>query len=209
MTRRIRLSRDRFREIWIDFQVQKLSGVYRYRRLMSYLVSGQHQFPAQAASDRLRAWLGFMDPILVEAYDTNFEERNADYLWKVIPEHVVQLQYQHTEAFDFSDENINFMTLRDFCDYAQKRKIKVLFFLNPINKDFAADRGFFNWDEVVPTFRSRLTSMIRSYGHMVVDATQAIDSRYFSDLDHLNMNGHKQMTRFLMPYVYTMLRKEN
>ncbi len=206
MTQRFRTSDRRYREIWLDFQAQKLSGLYRYRRLLSYFLIHDHQFPAAAAGERAKKALGLIDPILVESSDTNYDERNADYLWKVIPDHVIQLQYLQCEAFDFSDENLNFLTFRDMCAWARDHRLRMMFFLNPINKDFVEARRFFDWAEVVPLFRKRVAEVTQEYGHLLVDATTRIDPRYFSDLDHLNMNGHKQMAAVLMPYIGVALR---
>lgn len=206
--KRFRVKDERYRQIWLDFQMKQISGLYKYRRLIGYLISGQHQLPAAAMSDRLRAWLGILDEIMVESYDTTHEERNADYLWKVIPSHVVQLNYHQCEAFDFSDENIGWLTFKDLCEYGQKNNLNILFFINPINHDFVDQKQFFDWGEVMPLFKQRILSVTRQYGYQVVDCTDRIDPRYFSDLDHLNMNGHKQMTQILMPHILTALRRK-
>jgi hypothetical protein len=149
-----------------------------------------------------------IDPILVESYDTTQEERNADYLWKVIPDHVVQLQYHHCEAFDFSDENLNWATFKEMAAYAKRRRVNLLFFLNPINEDFVKAKGFFDWGEVMPLFKQRVLEVTQANGLPLFDATTRIDPRYFSDLDHLNMNGHRQMAQALLPHVLHALRRE-
>ncbi|MHA1568413.1 MAG: hypothetical protein ACTSXZ_03000 [Alphaproteobacteria bacterium] len=199
--KRFRVSDKRYRQIWLDFQARKISPAYRYRGLISYFLTGNYRRPTTVASDWVKAYLGWINPILVESYRTNHEERNADYLWKVIPNHVVQLNYQHCEAFDFSEENINWQTFVDMCGYAQKRGIKLLFYLSPINRPFVDQRKFFEWDEVMPLFKRRTLRVARQHGHSLVDAVSQIDYRYFSDLDHLNMNGHEQMAEHLVDYV--------
>lgn len=205
---RFRMKKAQYRNIWLDEKVGDLLGLYRYRRLLGYFLTGNYRFPGASAADRVRAGMKMMDPIMVEAHDTNHEERNADYLWKVIPKHVIALQYQQCEAFDLSDENLNWLTFRDYCEYGQKHGLKMLFFLNPINRGFVEDKEFFEWDEVVPIFRKRTTAMARSYGHHVIDMTERIDPRYFSDLDHINMNGHEQFARILLPHVMAGLRRK-
>ncbi len=205
---RFRMNNKKYREIFLDHKVADASAVFRYRRLMSYLVSSNHRFPGAAISERIKARMGMMDSIMVEAHDTTFTERNADYLWKVIPKHIVQLQYMHCEAFDFSEENINWLTFRDYCEFGRRQGVKMLFFLNPVNQSFAKEKKFFDWDEVMPIFRQRTKTMVRSYGHRFVDMTERIDPRYFSDLDHINMNGHEQMSTLMLPHVMASLRSK-
>ncbi len=205
MSKRFRLKDERYRQIWLDFQMQKLSGLYRYRRLLGFFLTGNHQFPAPWAADRVKTALDMMDPLAIEAYDTTADERNADYLWKVIPDHIIQLQYHQCEAFDFSDENLNWLTFKDMCAYARDHRVKLLFFLNPLNKDFIDSKKFFDWAEVMPLFKQRILEVTQSYGCAIVDATTRIDARYFSDMDHLNMNGHRQMAGVLMPAVLSAL----
>jgi hypothetical protein len=195
-----------YREIFLDHKVGDLAGLYRYRRLLGYFLTGNFRFPGAAAAERLKGELGMLDQLMMEAHDTTHEERNADYLWKVIPKHVVQLQYMQCEAFDFSEENINFLTFRDYAEFGREHNIPMLFFLNPINKSFVDDKDFFDWDEVVPIFRERTKAIVLENGHRFVDMTDRIDPRFFSDLDHVNMNGHAQMARLMMPHVMAGLR---
>ena len=201
------ISDERYRQIWLDFQVRKFSAIYRYRGLFNYLLIGDFKVPSTSASDKIRATMNWMDPILVEAYLTTPEERNADYLWKVIPKHVVLMNKQQCEAFDFSDENTNWLTFKDYCAYGEQKGIKMLFFINPLNMPFNEQYEFFPWKDVMDQFKRSAFRVIQSSGHMVVDATGQIDYKYFSDFDHLNMNGHRQMAKFLMPKVLEALQK--
>ena len=205
---RFRMTDQKYREIYLDHKVAALSGLYRYRRLLGYFTTGNFRYPAAASADRIMAWLGMMDPIMVEAADTTFVERNADYLWKVIPKHVIALQYMHCEAFDFSEENVNWLTFKNYCEFGQRHGIRMLFFLNPVNKAFVDDKEFFDWDEVMPIFRQRTKALVRSYGHRFVDMTERVDYRFYSDLDHLNMNGHEQTARLILPHVKAALRSK-
>jgi len=207
MQQRFEVRPDRYRQIWLDFQMRKLSGLYRYRGLMQYFFTGNYKKPATTYSDRIKADMGWMDPLLVEAHDTTQEERNADYLWKVIPQHVVQLNYHHCEAFDFSDENINWKTFREYNAYAETRNVNLIMFLNPVNKPFVQNRNFFNWDEVIPLYKRRTLRVCQKHGTKLVDAVDQINPRFFSDLDHLNMNGHEQLAELLLPTILDALKK--
>jgi len=185
MFRRFHVPASRYRQIWLDNQVQKISALYRYRRLIGNLAFDDYHFPAAMLAEKAQAALGLMDWEMIVAYNTTQEERNDPYLWRLIPKHVVVLQYMHCDSFDFTDENINWITFKNFCEYAQKKGVKVLFFLNPINYDFVNEppkiderylrdgkmRPLFDWDLVIPEFRRRTIQVIKQYGHDYVDLT--------------------------------------
>jgi len=206
--KQFRIPDERYRQIWLDFQARKLSATYRYRGLMTFFFTGNYRRPATSASDWIKMEMGWADPLLVEAHRTTHEERNADNLWMIIPEHVVQLNYHHCEAFDFSDENINWATFGDYLAYAETRNVNVMFFLNPINKSFVNQKEFFDWDEVMALYKPRTIKKVLKHHKKVVDAVDKIDSRYFSDLDHLNMNGHEQLAKFMFPQIKRALKKK-
>jgi hypothetical protein len=203
--KRFRVSDVRYRQIWLDFHMRRVSQTYRYRGLLNFFLTGDYQRPSSALADWVKVGAGWLDKVLVESARTTQVERNEDYLWKVIPEHVVQLNYQQCEAFDFSEENVNWKTFEELCGYAEKHNINLLFYLNPINRAFTEDRRFFQWDEVVPLFKQRVLGVTQQHHLHVVDAVEKIDYRYFSDLDHLNMNGHRQMAEYLLPHVVRQL----
>lgn len=197
----------RYRQIWLDFQARKVSALYRHCGLISYFLTGNYRRPAFSAADFVKAELGWMDAVMVEAHRTTQRERNEDYLWKVIPDHVVQLNYSQCEAFDFSDENVNWKTFVEFSRYAQQHDINVLFYLSPINRSFVEQKKFFDWEERVPFYKQRALNVCSRYGHRLLDAIEKVDYRYFSDLDHLNMNGHEQLANYMLPHVARQLRR--
>ncbi len=204
--KRFRISDERYRQIWLDFQMRRLSQTYRYRGLLNFFLTGDYQRPATSLSDLIKVELGWLDKVLVESARTTQVERNEDYLWKVIPEHVVQLNYQQCEAFDFSEENVNWKTFEELCGYAEKHNINLMFYLNPINRPFTEQKEFFQWAETVPLFKQRVLGVTQKHHLHVADAVEKIEYRYFSDLDHLNMNGHREMADYLLPHIERQLR---
>lgn len=204
---RFRISPVRYRQIWLDFQLRKVFALYRHRGILSYFWTGNYRRPTTAASDYIKAAMGWMNPLLIEAHTTDKHERNANYLWKVIPHHVIQLNYHHCEAFDLSAENINYQTFVDLSGYAQKNNVNMIYYLSPINRPFVEQREFFEWNEVVPLFKQRTLEVTRKHKIRLLDAVEKIDYRYFSDLDHLNMNGHRQMAEYMLPHLVRQLNK--
>lgn len=253
MFKRFHISDARYRQIWLDFQVQKISALYRYRRLIGNLIFNDYHFPAAMLAESVQAALKLMDWELIIAYKTTQEERNDPFLWRLIPKHVVVLQYMHCDSFDFTEEDINWITFKNYCEYAQKKGVKVLFFLNPINYDFVNEppkieerylrdgkmRPLYDWDMVMPEFRRRTIAVIKQYGHEYIDLThdpypnrrtsglellsnwfdfpylkkRHVEPRpyelsaYFSDLDHLNMTGHKMIAEQLFPPIIRLLQR--
>ncbi len=205
--KRFRVDPERYRQIWLDFQIRRLSQTYRYRGLLNYFLTGDYERPSASLSDWLKIKLDWQEAILTESALTTQTERNEDYLWKLIPEHVIKLNYRLCEAFDFSDENLNWKTFEELCGYAEKHGINLLFYLNPICRPFNDQWGFFQWNEVVPLLKQRILDVTQKHHLHVIDAVEKIDYRYFSDLDHMNMNGHRQMADYLLPHVVRQLNR--
>lgn len=189
---RFRVTPVQFAKYRIDAITQKIWGFYRYHDLINQMASESADSPAYVILDRYRAAFGMYSEQIQSARTSGFEDRSVDYLWKLLPDTLVMRNHEICSNLDFSDSNINWRTFKDLCELGRKKKANMIFYLTPINRALVAEKNFFDWN-MLRGFKQVVAQQVRGNGHLLVDATNVVDYAFFSDTDHINMNGHAQM----------------
>ncbi len=171
---------------------------YRQRKLLSFWLTGETGPFPKALTTCLAKRIDALGPLIKTAY--NPDQRNADNLWKDKSAIYHDSNRNTYSKIELSRDIIHFQTLELLCAMAADRKANLLFYLIPLNRKANAKFHYFDWKE-----HARLKEMIQEmageYGHGFVDLTDAADNRYFTDGDHLNMNGHDELARALTPSI--------
>ena len=191
---RFRVTKFEYRMFRMDQAIRNVWALYRYRELIPQMAFHTADPPAYVMNDYFRATFGFYSEERQSArlrYDDP-EERSIDYLWKLLPDSLIARNHEICANLDFSDSNINWRTFKDICELARKKKVNVLFYLTPINHAIVAQEKFFDWN-MLRGFKQAVAQQVRGNGHLLVDLTTTVDSAFFSDTDHINMNGHAQV----------------
>jgi hypothetical protein len=194
MLRRFQISKTDYYLYRLDGLVRRISAFYRYHELIPQMISGSADSPPFAILDHYKAALGLYSTSQAVARMHDPEDRSTDYLWKLLPEQLVMHNHEICSNLDFSDSNVNWRSFKDICELGRKEKVNILFYLTPINKAIVTEQNFFDWN-ILRNYKQVVIQQVRQNGHLLADVTNAVDAPYFSDTDHLNMNGHAQVSR--------------
>jgi len=177
----------------IDNGARKVSAFYRYKDLATQLVTSSADPPAYVINDRYKDKLGFLSEGKKLMLQLEPEHRSTDYLWKLLPDSLIGRNHEICSNLDFSDSNINWRTFKELCVMARKKRVNVLFYLTPINRSIVKEHNFFDWN-VIRNYQRVIIRQVKTNGHLLAEnTTNAVDDPFFSDTDHMNMNGHAQL----------------
>ncbi|MCC6157687.1 MAG: SGNH/GDSL hydrolase family protein [Deltaproteobacteria bacterium] len=180
-------------KIYLSGKVGDAWHTYGYRDLMSLLMFGTKKVPQKEIADAFHELFGFVSQEAMLARLNTPEEHNQEYLWKLLPQVLVAKHFEICGNFDFTDNNPSWVSFNDGAKLAALHDQSVMYYMTPINRPFVEEMNFFNWERVVPVMKERVYQVTRQYDHQILDYTQAVDPAYFSDTDHINMAGHKQV----------------
>ena len=65
--------------------------------------------------------------------------------------------------------------------------------------------GFFDWESMIPVYKENIYHVMRLYRHKLVDCSFSVNPAFFSDTDHINMNGHRQLAGRLARDIHRQL----
>lgn len=177
----------------IDHGAQRISAFYRYSELMAQLVTNTADPPVYYINNHYKAKMGLLSEAKMLFLELKPEQRSTDYLWKLLPDTLIGRNHEICSNLDFSDSNINWRTFKDLCALARKKKVNVLFYLTPINRSIIKEHNFFDLN-ILRNYQRVIIEQIRDNGHLLAEnTTTAVNDAYFSDTDHMNMNGHAQL----------------
>jgi hypothetical protein len=147
--------------------VQKISALYRYRRLIGNLAFDDYHFPAAMLAEKAQAALGLMDWEMIVAYNTT---QRAERSLSVAADSQARGRAAiHALRFvRLHRRKLNWITFKNFCEYAQKKGARFCSSQSH-HYDFVNDRRrsddatarrqdaplVVHWDLVIPEFRRR------------------------------------------------------
>lgn len=176
----------------LDGFARKIFPFYRYHELITEMATDSADPPTYVIQDAYKEVAGFHAAARKLARMHQPEDRSIDYLWKLLPDQLIARNHEICSNLDFSDSNINWRSFQDLCELGQREDANLMFYLTPINKDFVNEKHFFDW-AVLRNYKHAVIGEIQKSGHRLFDATNQVDSAFFSDTDHMNMNGHAQL----------------
>jgi hypothetical protein len=179
-------------------------ALFNHRSVLLYHYLGRHEDVGMQVGDRLMHHQGI--PVIRHGHDVYGEEdlyqrKNQDYYWKQQPKEVIQAVIRHfkdkmTKLIVTPNESRMRMMARS-CAEGKKAGIPVVFYLAPINREMLDEYYAMDWN-VYERFRLVTKRSIESQGCELIDLSDSVDTRYFVDSQHLNMNGHRKLAEALI-----------
>lgn len=206
LMKRWQIGNTEYLKMKVDNIIKKLWAFYRYKGLIASMITGTSSTPTNQIQDWYMAEFGYYSEEIQDARLATPDDHNVDYLWKLLPEKLVLRNYELSSTLDFSDSNINWRTFKDLCELGRKNNANVMFYLTPINRAIVEEKKFFNWS-ILNEYKHVVAQQVRGNNHMLIDMTNEVDSAYFSDTDHMNMNGHAQVARRFTDEVEKALKR--
>jgi hypothetical protein len=206
LLKRFQMNHGDFWKYRMDHWVRNVWAFYRYHELMLQIPTNTGSSPVNQIKDWYFTEMDIYSEDAQEARIATAEDHNVDYLWKLLPEKLVLKNYQICSTLDFSDSNINWRTFKDLCELGKKKKANMLFYLTPINRAFVEEKNFFDW-KMLNGYKQAIARQVLGNGHRLIDLTNTVDPAYFSDTDHINMNGHRQVSRRMTKEAKKALRQ--
>ena len=124
------------------------------------------------------------------------EKRNQDNLWRLQPEsyHVHNRKAYAAVKLDRDDDHFRLLEMISALSEAQS--VKLVFFVNPLNRAMNRQQRYWTTEQFTQ-FCSLTREIVEAHGNRWVNLVDAVDNRFFTDEDHLNMNGHAQLAAAL------------
>ncbi|MHA1568926.1 MAG: hypothetical protein ACTSXZ_05610 [Alphaproteobacteria bacterium] len=183
-------------EISLRHMIKSYWAFYREVRLLTYLLTGDLEpLPAQ-----FRKWLLGVEreeKLTPAALVGSPEERNRDNLWYEQP---ASYHLETIETFKevvLDPENKHFQMLELLNELSTDFHVKVMFYLTPVCRAAVDKFGYFDWEQYAE-FARMTREMTEENNNIFIDATDAAESRHFTDCDHLNISGHRQLAEALV-----------
>ncbi len=132
------------------------------------------------------------------------DKRDKLNMWKLQPK-----TYHENNRGCYTDVkldlgNDHFRALKLINELSENGRVKILFYLNPLNRAANAAYHYFDWAKHAEFARMTKT-MAEEHGNFWVDMTDAVDNRYFTDGDHLTMHGHDGLAQAMTPEIEKVL----
>ena len=119
------------------------------------------------------------------------------YRWRKLSE--VKVGYLHKAYAELPPraENTNFFFLEQFLALARENNFTVLPYITPFNRTMNDERKILSTREYARFLHETLT-VVRHNRYRLLNLTDAVESRWFGELDHLLVEGHEQLARALL-----------
>lgn len=198
--KQFRIKRSQWTEIYLDRSLAKSWALYRYRGMMFTLASRSDKTAMEFFSYHYKRLFGLGAQQLLAAADLSYEARNQDNLWQGLPKHLMNTNQRLFKNTEINENRPHWVILDKMCQYAKEQNVVLLFFFAPINRAAIEKLPSFDWEKF-KRYKIRAATHILKNGQMIEDLSNKIDTRYFTDFDHLNTNGHDQMADVIEPYL--------
>lgn len=179
-------------EIMVDRSIAKIWSLYRYRKTIWIKALESGREPLDYFGFQYAVKSGLVHNATQIGVKLDYNSRNQDNIWKEIPPSLAKLNRLAYKNIDLSESNKIWAIIDKMCEEADKAGVILLFFYSPVN--FEAVKYFNQYDfEDYRKFKVICAKKIGGNGHMVLDMSNKVESKYFTDFEHFNMNGHRQL----------------
>lgn len=196
---------------WLPLAAKNHWALLNHRGVLLHHYLGRHEDPATQLGDRLMVRAGM--PVARHGwklFDDMPAKKNVDFYWKKMNPALIGAI---TKGFRKKVLRLKNITVNDrkmrmigrACAEGKATGVPVLFYLAPINRELLDAYRAVDW-EIYEQFRNVLRSMLEPQGCELIDLTDAIESRHFTDSAHLNANGHAQLAKALVAPLADSLR---
>ncbi len=184
-------------EVWINGTLSRFWNLYRYRKTIWAIVLENGKNPLEHLGFLYSTRSGLAHDAALYGAKINFEDRNADYIWKEIPSSMALVNRLAYKKIDISDNNSVWAIIDKMCKEADKAGVLLLFFHSPVN--FEAVKYFDQYQiDDYRKFKLACARHIGNNGQMIIDMSDKVESKFFTDFEHLNMNGHRKLAKEML-----------
>ena len=204
----LKLRKSEMRTIMRDRSVARFSALYRYHGMVFPMLTGLDRPPMEILRHQFQLKSGQAPDFMALAADMDYEDRNADHLWRNTDIRFVQANRKLYNKVNLVWTNPAWSLLDQMCKEAGEQSAVLLFFFAPVNKIALDKFRMIDWaifDQFTAHTRKRIEGS--GYPHRVIDLTHSVQAAYFTDFEHMNMNGHKQLARALVPHIRTAIQE--
>ena len=204
----LNIKSSKWMHILVDRSIAKGWGFYRYSGMIFPMISKSDKPPMEFVRQQYQLAMGLANDFVTTAATMDYEVRNKDNVWHGIPPVWSIANKSSYEGIDLTNTNPLWQLIDRIAIEAGQNNVVILFFFSPLNKLAIEKHNQFSWQSQ-GQYVQIMTNRIKSAGfdHVVADMTNAVQSEYFSDFDHLNINGHRQLAEKLVPYLEIAIDK--
>ncbi|MCB9477178.1 MAG: SGNH/GDSL hydrolase family protein [Deltaproteobacteria bacterium] len=186
-------------EYRLEHAATRVSKLYAYRGLVPRSASHSDDGPMERWGTWFASTFGYLTERRLMELRRTPAHYDAPYLWTVAPRSLIKRHSRALRRLDFTDKNSQWRFLTrvpiDFPD------TPILFYISPLNRPMIDDERLFVWTSTMKELRGRLREILTKNGADLIDASEWIDQKHFSDVDHFNMTGHEAFAEKLAPLV--------
>jgi len=197
-----------YMEIRFSKFLESFWAFYRENQLISYLIAGDLE--PEPLTAQARKWLFKGAGPAPRKIATQIEmlgtpeKRNRDNLWQLQPAEYHQDNGKAYEKISLDPQDVHFKIFELINELSRASKVKILIFLTPLNRGAVNQFKYFDWNKHAK-FVEMTSQTVLANDNYFLDLTDAVENRCFTDGDHLNMNGHRQLAEALVPTIARIL----
>lgn len=186
--------------IFMDRTLADIWAFYRYKGLIGILMTGQGKPVFEHLKYTYAVNSGLARDNALEAAKSDYIDRNRDDLWKGMPDQFATFCRLTYSRINLSPDNPKWEVLEQMSKEAKERNATLIFLISPVNLEGAEQFKQFEKKDIAD-FRKILQRKINNNGNLVIDMSDKIDYRHFTDFEHMNLNGHKQLANKLSKFI--------
>ncbi len=198
---------------WLAIRVRgnlaNIWGLYRYRGLLSQLVTGSYDNPLVQIEDRWAKRLGVViesDPGRNILRALEARDRDRENLWMDMLKVHHDAEREVFGQMEINRYNDHVAMLVRLAKKAKKSHVPMLMYFTPQNRRLIDRENYFNWENFA-YFQRKLAEAVEGTDVHVADMTDAVPAEHFTDSDHITRRGHEILAAELYPHVAALWKE--
>ncbi len=194
--------------ILLDKSISRIWAFYRYSGMVFPMLSKSDKPPMDFVKHQYLLAMGLANEFVTTAATMDYEYRNQDDIWLGIPKVWSMANKSSYTEVNLTKTNPLWRLIDRITIEAGQQKVVILFFFSPLNKLAIEKHDQFPWP-LQQRYVDIVSNRIKSSGfdHIIADMTNAVEPKYFTDFDHMNINGHRQLAHEMIPYLEKAILK--
>lgn len=206
---KFRISPADWMAIRVRGNVANVWGLYRYRGLITQLVTGSPHNPLVQLED---AWADRLGVVIESDPGRNIirtlekKNRNREDIWQdMLPQHH-ESEREVFSQMEINRYNIHGRMLVKLVKAAEEARVPLLLYYTPQNRELIDREKYFIWDNFAH-FKKKIEAAVGDSPAEIVDLTDAVPAAYFTDADHITKKGHAVLAEALYPHVRALVER--
>lgn len=188
-------------------------ALLRHKEVILYHFTGRFEDPSTQIGDKLMLRAGM--PVVRQGhriYANLPREKNINYYWKGMTAHFINaattMFKNKMSRLNLTPSDPKMRMVARACWEGKMKNTPVLFYFAPLNREALVEHDSMDW-EIYDKYRIMVTAILKEQGCDLLDLTDSVESKYFTDSQHMNMNGHSALAKALLPPLVELVNKEN